>query len=213
MLPQTGPRPFPSSPPQFTVLCHAAFSATSCVAESLNNLELTKHMKSQFCVVTGFLCLCTRAKKGRPKYSKYNIKIPCKCIFLDSFNGATWKYTKVRKIQATFFPRYPEAHKALQVEKKWKYLYIQCSPIYETVLVLDVFQVSRVFLLVRATSTWRWVWSIGGTTIRKNWITLSEIYPCAIFATTNLIRTLLLSNPRLGHDRPTTNSPYHGMAI
>ena len=43
---------------------------------------------------------------------------------------------------------------------QWKYFSIQCSPIYERILLLEWYR--PFVLLVRTACGWKWVWSIGG---------------------------------------------------
>jgi hypothetical protein len=60
--------------------------------------------------------VCNSKKVGLNTH-KYNIKIRCQYVFLGAFNGVTWKYAKVPKIQANLFLLYPEGIKPFQRKK------------------------------------------------------------------------------------------------
>jgi hypothetical protein len=48
---------------------------------------------------------------------------------------------------------------------RWKYISIQCSPIFDTALLFERFPGYLPFVLLVRATWWRWVWSMGGMTL------------------------------------------------
>ena len=64
--------------------------------------------------------------------------------------------------------------------------------------------------VIRATRSWRWVWSVGGMMTGKNRSTARKTCPSATLSTTNLTLTGLGFEPGLCGERTATDRPNHG---
>jgi len=80
---------------------------------------------------------------------------------------------------------------------------IQCFPIYETALLLEVPRLRPFVLLITATCRWRWVWSIGGMILTwqgKNKVLGRKLVRLPLLFSTNLIWIGLGSEPGLRNE-------------
>jgi hypothetical protein len=94
----------------------------------------------------------------------------------------------------------------INTEKVKLVFYPMLSDFRKSIVFWKVRSLRSFVLLVRVTSRWRWVWSIGGMILTGEAKVLGEIpVPKATLSTINLTWTDLGRNPGLRVERPATN--------
>ena len=158
--------------------------------------------------------LCTTAQ-NTPKCGKLYIKTLLKYTFLNASTGVSWKYRRGLKTHAYSDLGLFWSALNLFKTKKNENIFLSSVPyLRKRITFWMVSRLLELYLLVSATCTRRWVWSIEGMIMTgENRSTRIESCPSATSSTDNLTWPLMRSNPGLHSDRTSNNHLSHGMVI